>query len=149
MLAQAIPGWQEGYRRLSPPGREGYPRLSKPDQIRRCGTCSGYGGRGSVFGGPEPLHRYNHCKHWSLLRSEPLQRRYRGVTGRYKWKRGAEARGQTLLRQKHYGGRERQRAEIFSREGLFEASQASQANGSGLFCNFEASQRASVGRFEK
>jgi len=41
-----------------------------------------------VFGGPEPLHRYNHCKHWSLLRSEPLQRCYRGVTGRYKWKRG-------------------------------------------------------------
>ena len=41
-----------------------------------------------MFGGPEPLHRYNHCKHWSLLRSEPLQRRYRGVTGRYKWKRG-------------------------------------------------------------
>ena len=41
-----------------------------------------------MFGGPEPLHRYNYCKHWSLLRSEPLQRRYRGVTGRYKWKRG-------------------------------------------------------------
>ena len=40
-----------------------------------------------MFGGPEPLHRYNHCKHWSLLRSEPLQRRYRGVTGRYKRKR--------------------------------------------------------------
>ena len=36
-------------------------------------------------------------------------------------------------------------AKIFSREGLFEASQASQAsqaNVYGLFCNFEASQRA-------
>jgi len=40
-----------------------------------------------VFGGPEPLHRYNHCKHWSFLGPRPLQRRYRGVTGRYKRKR--------------------------------------------------------------
>ena len=38
-----------------------------------------------------------------------------------------------------------QKADIFSREGLFQASQASQAsqaNVSGLFCNFEASQGA-------
>src|SRR5882762_8880416 len=114
VLAQAIPAWQAGYPRLSPPGREGYRRLSKPDQIRRCGTCSGYGGRGSVFGGPEPLHRYNHCKHWSLLRSEPLQRRYRGVTGRYKWKRGPSFVKSTM----EGGG---QRTKIFSREGCFQA----------------------------
>jgi hypothetical protein len=37
-----------------------------------------------VFGGLESLRRYNHCKHWVLLRSHPLQRRNKGVTGRYK-----------------------------------------------------------------
>ena len=40
--------------------------------------------REGVLGGLEPLHRYNHCKHWLFLRSKPLQSRYKGVTGRYK-----------------------------------------------------------------
>jgi hypothetical protein len=37
-----------------------------------------------VFGGLEALRRYNPCKHWLFLRSDPLQSRYKGVTGRYK-----------------------------------------------------------------
>jgi len=36
-----------------------------------------------VFAGLEPLHRYKRCKHWCLLRFDPLQSRYSGVTGRY------------------------------------------------------------------
>ena len=36
-----------------------------------------------MFGGLGVLHCYNHCKHWSFLRSEVLQRCYKGVTGRY------------------------------------------------------------------
>ena len=44
-------------------------------------------GREGVFGYREPLHRYKHCNHWVFLRPEPLQRRYRGVTGRYKRER--------------------------------------------------------------
>src|SRR5437762_7002355 len=37
-----------------------------------------------VFGGLEPLHRYNPCKHWLFLRLDPLQSGYKAVTGRYK-----------------------------------------------------------------
>ena len=45
-------------------------------------------GGGGVDRGWDPLRRYNPCKHWWFLGSEPLQRRNRGVTRRCT--RGAE-----------------------------------------------------------